>query len=295
VKILTNPRISRIANSVIKIITKNNITKLSFSFLMLVILIAIFGPWMAPYEYDETQYTDDGEIKMTEPPSAEHYLGTTNRGEDVFSRLIIGTQPTVVTGFLGGSIIISIGLLMGVTAGYIGGRVDEALMRITDAAYGLPFIPFALVVIAFFGVGFYTSILLIGVVLWRSSARVLRSQVLQIRERNYVTAAKMTGASTSRIMLRYIFPNIAPMAVLFFALGMGSAIVAEASLAFIGVTSPFVPSWGIMVRNAYNSGTLSAWWWAVPPGLLISTTVAAAFMFGRAYESSSETNTAEGI
>lgn len=254
-------------------------------FLILVLLMGVFGPSLAPYQHDETLRDENGEIIRTAPPSLDHPLGTTDLGYDVFSRILVGARPTVITGLLGGTLIISIGMFVGITAGYIGGAVDDILMRITDVAYGVPLIPFAIVLVTVIGVGFIQSIVVIGLLLWRGSARVLRSQVLQIKERPFVLAAKADGAGPLRIVVKHILPNVATMAILFFTLGIGYSIILQAGLAFIGVSSPFVPSWGIMVRNAYNSGLMStAWWWSITPGLLIGLTVLSTFMFGRGYE-----------
>jgi peptide/nickel transport system permease protein len=259
-------------------------TAVYFVFLLFVLFLGLFGPMLAPYEFDETLY-QGGEILRSEGPSLAHPLGTTNAGQDVLSRLLYGARPTVITGLLGGAMIITIGMTIGVTAGYLGGWVDTVLMRFTDLVYGVPLLPFAIVLVALFGVGFFESIVVIGLLLWRGNARVLRSQVLQIKERPFIMAARASGASRLRLIWKHILPNIASMAVLFFALGVGYTIILQASLAFIGVTNPFIPSWGVMVRNAYNSGLFAqAWWWSVPPGLMIALTVLATFMFGRGYE-----------
>ncbi|WP_137287679.1 ABC transporter permease [Halorussus salinisoli] len=279
--------IIRNLSQAIDLIRSDRITKVSILYLSLLVLLAIVGPTVAPYEANETIYRD-GSIAMGESPSIDHPLGTTDKGYDVLSRLIIGVRPTVLTGLLGGLLILVLGTSVGITAGYMGGQTDNALMRITDFVYGIPFIPFAIVLVTLLGVGFYTSILVIGLILWRGSARVLRSQVLQIKERPFIRSAKATGASKRRIVFKHIIPNVAPMAVLFFALGVGYSIILQASLAFLGVSNPFVPSWGVMLRNAYLSGSMATtWWWSLPPGALISLTVLATFMFGRAYESNS--------
>lgn len=260
-------------------------TRIYLVFIIFILLMGLTGPWIAPHEHNDRMRTADGELKRVESPSLAHPLGTTDQGFDVLSRLLIGARPTVIAAILGGTMIISIGLIIGLTSGYVGGRVDDVLMRLTDLVYGVPLIPFALVLIALFGVGYFKAILIIGLVLWRGSARVIRSQVLQIRERPFIQAARATGGSTPYIIIRHIFPNVAPMAVLFFALGTGFTIIIMASLSFLGVTNPFVPSWGVMVRNAFVSGRMAqAWWWSVPPGLLISFTVLSMFMFGRGYE-----------
>jgi peptide/nickel transport system permease protein len=270
----------------LKHLTSRKITLVPFIFLLGMVFLAYFGPWIAPYSATEVLYGPDGELLRAAPPSLSHPLGTTGQGYDVLSRVIIGARPTLITGLVGGSMVMGIGLTIGVTAGYVGGVVDEILMRVTDMAYSVPLIPFAIVMLAFFGFGFYASIFVIGLLLWRAYARVLRSQVLQIKQREYIESARALGASDTRIVVKHILPNIASMAFLFFALGMGYAIIVQAGLAFIGVTNPFVPSWGVMIRNAYNSGYYATRpLWALTPGLLISLTVLSAFLLGREYES----------
>jgi peptide/nickel transport system permease protein len=256
-----------------------------YLFLLLFILfIGVFGETLAPYPYNEPIYAN-GEVLISEPPSLQHPLGTTGDGYDVLSRVLVGAKPTVITGLLGGTIIIGVGMTIGMTAGFVGGRVEDILMRFTDMVYAVPMIPFALAIVATIGLGFYRIIIVIGLVLWRANARVIRSQVLQIKERPFILAARTTGASVPSLIKTHIFPNIAPMAVLFFAIGTGQAILIQAGLAFIGVSNPFIPSWGVMIRNAFTSGNIARlWWWAVPPGLLISTTVLSLYMFGRKYE-----------
>jgi len=267
------------------IILRDRLTRISFVFLLFVLTLGLIGPSITPYEYDERIYNEENDLVDLAPPSADHPLGTTDGGYDVLSRMLYGAQPTVITGLLGGTLIITIGMTIGITAGYFGGKVDTVLMRITDFAYGIPLLPFAILVIAFIGAGFIESVVVIGLLLWRANARVLRSQVLQVKERPFVLAAQMSGASSARIIIKHILPNVGAMAVLFFALGIGYSIILQAGLAFVGVSNPYVPSWGIMVRNAYQSGLLSvAWWWAVPPILMISFTVLATFLLGRQYE-----------
>lgn len=262
---------------------------------MSLIIIAIIGPYIAPYDHDERIRDENGEIVRAEPPSMDHPLGTTTDGFDVLSNLIIGTQPTIVAGFLGGAILITIGLSIGLVAGYYGNTIDNILMRFTDLMYGVPVIPFAIVLVALLGVSYFTSILIIGMILWRGSARVIRSQTLQIKERPFIQSAKAVGASNTRIIVSHILPNVAPMAILFFAIGTGYTILIMAGLAFLGVTDPFVPSWGIIVRNAYDSGLAGQmWWWSVPPGLLIALTVLALFMIGRSLEADEENNASVG-
>lgn len=260
-------------------------TLIYFLILVAIVSMGLFGPALAPYQYDETLYTGNYDVLSSEPPSLAHPLGTTENGYDVLSRILVGARPTVITGLLSGLLIIGIGATIGMTAGYVGGRTDGILMRFTDLVYGVPILPTALILVTFLGVSQLTTIVVIGVILWRGNARVIRSQVLQIKKQPYITAAKAYGASTPRIIRKHILPNVAAMAVLFFAIGVGYAIIIQAGLAFLGVANPFLPSWGVMVRNAYNAGAVtSAWWWSFPPGILISLTVLSTFMIGRRYE-----------
>lgn len=280
--------LSILAKKTLRNLLRERITKLAFACLILILFIGAIGPLVAPYDYNEQQLTADGQLDRYSPPSADHLLGTNDRGEDVLSRLLVGARATLITGLLAGSLMLVLGLSIGVTAGYIGGQTESVLMRFVDFMYGIPFIPFAIVLITFFGAGFYTTIAIIGLVLWRFIARVIRSQVLQIKQRPYIMAAKASGASTPWIIRKHILPNIANMAALFFAMGVGLAILEQAGLSFIGVTDPFTPTWGIMIRNAHQSGRVAdAWWWSFPPGIMISLTVLSLYLLGRGYEGTS--------
>ncbi len=266
-------------------ILKDRLTTMAGLVLLGVLLMGVFGEMLAPYSYEQQFLNSQGQLKSLEPPSSDHWLGTTRDGRDVLSRVLVGAQPTVVTGLVGGGMIVTTGLTIGVISGYLGGKIGSVLMRITDFVYGVPLIPFALVIAAVIGIGFWTVIFIIGALLWRSSARVIRSQVLQIRERPFIKSAEALGASRRRIIQKHILPNVMGMAALYFALGIGYSIIFQASLAFIGVSDPFVPSWGIMIRNVYNQFVLvEAWWWSIPPTALLSATVVSTFIIGRAFE-----------
>jgi peptide/nickel transport system permease protein len=283
-KITDQPYFRQLYSSLKKIFSDKSIWIYTV-FLILLLITAVFGPFIAPYDPAAPMYTESGEIKQLASPSMEHPLGTTVRGNDVFSRLLVGVGPTVLVGLIGGTMIAGIGLAVGVTAGYVGGTVGNILMRVTDFVYSVPVIPSAVVIISILGIGFYSSIFVLGLLLWRSSARVIRSQVLQIKNYPFIEATKATGASDTRIIVENILPNIAPMAIFFFAWGIGYTILVQSSLAFLGITDPFVPSWGIMIRNVYDTGYIAeAWWWSIPPGLLISFTVLSTFMIGRKFE-----------
>lgn len=261
------------------------LSRIALLYLVGVTILAIVGPYIIPYGFLEIQYAADGTPLIAAPPSLSHPLGTTGSGYDVMSRLMYGARPTLIAGFTSGALLITIGTTVGSVAGYVGGTVENVLMRITDFWYAVPLLPFAIIFIAYFSIGYWGSIFVIAFILWRGSARVIRSQVLQIKERPFITAARTTGGSTPYIIVKHILPNIATMVILFLALGIGSSILAFAGLAFLGITNPFVPSWGVMIRNAYDSGQMAETiWWSLPPGFMLSFTVLAAYVLGRRYE-----------
>lgn len=275
--------INKVSSS-LRVMLRDTATLVYFSILSVIIFLGIVGPYIAPYETLEI-VRQDGQMLRSVPPSLAHPLGTTNTGYDVFSQVLIGARPTVVSGILGGTIIISIGMAIGLVAGYLGGWVDDILMRLTDFAYGIPVLPTAIVLAALLGIGYYTTIVIIGFILWRSSARVIRSQVLQIKEQPYIKASVAAGASNTRIIVAHIIPNVLPMAIIFFSVGIGVTILIQAGLAFIGVVDPTIPSWGVIIRQAFRSGEISvSWWWGLPAGFLLSLTVLCTFMFGRSVE-----------
>lgn len=269
----------------VSFLVQDRFTLIFTIYLLFVLFLGVVGQELPLYGINEPIRDNSGSLLISEPPSLDHPLGTTTRGNDVFSRVVYGARPTIITGAIGGTIIITVGTSVGLVAGYVGGRTDDLLMRFTDLVYGVPLIPFAIVLVGIFSQGYLTSAAIIGVILWRGCARVIRSQVLEIRERPFVLSAKAGGASTPRIMWKHILPNIAPMAMLFFAIGVGSSILIQAGLTFLGLADPFTPSWGVMIRNAYASGSLAdRWWWALPPGIMISMTVLSTFIIGRKLE-----------
>lgn len=268
-----------------KILVSDSVTKAAVLFLGFIIFLGIFGPYLAPYDPSASFYTDGGDILRTHPPTLDHPLGTNSRGQDVLSRVLFGARPTVLTAAVAGGLMFTIGVTVGITSGYVGGTVDEVLMRFTDFMYSVPILPAAIVLVALLGGDFFITITIIGLLLWRGMARVIRSQTLQIKEQTFIQAARSTGASTPRILLKHVFPSVAPMAILFTAIGAGYAIIIQAGLAFLGVTDPLVTSWGVIIRNAFRAGAIGdAWWWSIVPGLLISFTVLSMFLIGRGYE-----------
>jgi peptide/nickel transport system permease protein len=248
-------------------------------------LLAVFAPMLAPYDPLQVQYQADGSVAQLLPPSRQFWLGTTYYGRDVLSQLLVGTRVAVVVGLVSAFFITAIGTNIGLISGYYGGWTDIVLMRITDVVFGIPFLPFAVVLVALLSPSLFNIILTISCLMWRTTARVIRAQVLGLRERPYVRAAKVAGAGDLRVMYVHILPNVLPMSLLYVALGIGWAVLAEASLSFLGFGDPQRLSWGEMLYSAYLTGSFrSSWWVVAPPGLCIAAFVASAFMIGREFE-----------
>jgi len=249
------------------------------------ILVAIFGPLFAPYS-PFVMIKENGKLMFNQDPSIKYLLGTTNMGRDIFSQLIYGSRPALIVGFTAAFFVMVIGTLVGLIAGYYRGKIGNILMRLTDVAFGIPFIPFVIVLVAFLGPSIWNIVLSMALLLWRDTARVIRSQVLTVRERSFIEAARVSGASDLRIMLVHITPNILPLSFLYGTLAIGWAILTEAAVSFLGFGDPRAISWGYMLHDAYVSQALSrgSFGWFVPPGICIMLMVMAGFYIGRGSE-----------
>ncbi len=253
--------------------------------LLFFLFLAVAGPALAPYPPNESNYLPDGSLARLLPPSEKYFFGTTNMGQDVFSQTIVGARLAIIIGLISAVFIVFIGTNIGLLSGYFGKYVDDFLMRLTDVAYGVPFIPFAIVLVTILGVGTTNIILAITLLMWRTSARVIRSQVLSLKERPFVSAAKVAGAGHFRLLYIHIAPNVFPLALLYMAFGVAWGILAEASLGFLGLGDPESVSWGQMLYFAFRAGAIrTAWWWVVPPGLSIILVVASCYLVGRTFE-----------
>ena len=257
----------------------------SLILLGLCLALAILGPWIAPYDPTARTYDAAGKLVRLAAPSWNHWLGTTILGRDVFSQMLVGARPALLVGGLTALGTVVIGVNIGLIAGYFGGRIDAFLMRVTDVFLGLPFLPFIIVVLSMTGRSLSTLVLAMTLVMWRSTARVVRAQVLSLREMPFVAAARITGASDMTILYREIAPNVMPLAMVSIAFALAWAIITEASIGFLGFGDPNVISWGSIVYDAYASQMMyRAPWWVIPPGVAIMVLVSAVYFVGRAYE-----------
>ena len=268
-------------------IRKDTLAMIGVVIILAFLFLALFGTLLAPHDPSENIRGEDGTLLRTAAPSISDgvYLGTTNYGEDVLSQVIVSTQVSVLVGLVAALIAVFIGSNVALISAYYGGRIDDALMRLVDIAYGLPFLPFAIVLVFIFGQGLWNMIVVIAAILWRDSARVVRSEVLTQKQRPYVKSARAIGASDARIMYKHIFPNVLPLVGLYAAFAVAYAIIYEASLAFLGFGDPELYSWGQMLFQAYHSGAIRfAWWWVLPPGICLMLLVMAVFFIGRSLE-----------
>jgi peptide/nickel transport system permease protein len=231
------------------------------------VLLAVIGPWIAPY--DPSARGD----ALVAPPSAAHWFGTTHLGQDIFSQVLVGARSVVFVGFLAGVIATVLSVLVGVTAGYLGGGADESLSLLANVFLVIPAIPLIIIISSAMGsIGDVTVALLIGLTSWAWGARVLRAQTLSLRKRDYVEAARATGEPTWRIVGFEILPNLTAVIASSFVGTVVFAVLAEITLAFIGVSETSDWNWGTILFWAQSEQALAqgAWWWFVPVGLAIA-------------------------
>ena len=251
------------------------------------ILVAIFADQLATHDPIEILYTPDYDLAADRRPGEDGYiLGTTGLGRDIYSQLIFGSRSALLIGLTAAFMVALVGTIVGLVAGYFGGIIDMILMRLADIAFGIPFLPFVIVLAAFLEPSIWNVVLAMTLVLWRDTGRVIRSQVLSLRTRAYVEAARVCGSSDLKIVFRHIAPNILPLSFLYGSIAIGWAILTEASISFLGFGDPETISWGYMLQDAFASAALStrSYYWFVPPGLCIIFVVVAGFFISRGYE-----------
>ncbi len=264
----------------IEIIGTSKLSILGGLILSFFFILAIVGPYVAPYD----PYSVDRDSLLS-PPSKEHLFGTSYLGRDILSQVIVGTKATIVVGLTAAIITVSIGFMVGLVSGYFGGYLDEVLMRLTDLAYSLPMLPFILVLSGMLRPSMWNVIMAIAILQWRAPARVIRSEVMSISHRAYIKAAKISGASSARIIFVHIAPNVLSLLFLYLSVVTGWAILTEATVSFLGFGDPSVITWGKMLQTAFVTGSLrTAWWWVVPPGISIMVLVLSVFLLSLAYE-----------
>lgn len=220
---------------------------LSLAFLLLLIVVALLAPWIAPYSPTEQDYAN-----MLAEPSARHWLGTDDLGRDVFSRLIHGTASSLYAAFLAVGVAVLVGVPVGLVAGFMGGWVDLAISRCIDTLLSLPAIVLAVAVTGAMGIGLTNAMLAVGLVFSPQLARLVRARTLVVRQELYVDAARCFGASLPRLLLKHVLPNAIQPVLVQATLLLAVALLAEASLSFLGLgVQPPDVSWGMMIARGY--------------------------------------------
>jgi len=231
--------------------------------------IALFVPLVL--EFDPNAFTMD----RFSPPSGEHLLGTDDVGRDVFAELLYGSRVSLLVGITASAISVAIGGIIGLVGGYFGRYVEEGLMRFTDIFLVIPQLPFMLLIAALAGPSLLNIIIVIGILSWPSTARIVRSLVISLKERTFIERARAIGAGDWHIMRKHVLPNVIPLMFANTILIIAVAILTESTLAFLGLGDPLVISWGSMLHYAFTSLAMSngAWWYFVPPGVCIALVV----------------------
>ncbi|MGE0440594.1 MAG: ABC transporter permease [Gemmatimonadales bacterium] len=246
----------------------------SLGVVMLLGAACFLAPFIAPYPMDAIDLAS-----LRQPPSAAHLLGTDDLGRDVLSRLLWGGRISIVIGLLAALLGTALGALVGSVAAFFGGRTDNVLMRITDVAYAIPTLPLLIVLSAYAGATVGPMVIIISLLSWMATARVVRGEVLSVRERPFVEAARCLGARSSRLIARHVIPNAVGPLIVGATLAVGNAIMVESSLSFLGLgVQPPTPTWGNMLMDSQATMATKPWLTIVPGTAILLVVLAFNFL-----------------
>ena len=256
-------------------LTRNKAAMVGGSILIILILCAIAAPWIAPYPY-AYQDLDLGAA----PPSAQHILGTDILGRDLFSRILYGARVSLLVGFVATGVALVIGVSWGIVAGFFGGTIDSVMMRIVDILYGLPFIIFVILLMVIFGSNLWLLFGAIGAVEWLTMSRIVRAQVIGLKNQEFVLAAKAMGVSNFSMFRRHLLPNILGPIAVYATLTIPQVMLLESFLSFLGLgIQPPMSSWGTLIKDGVESMEEYSWL-LVYPGITFTVTLFALNFFG---------------
>tara|TARA_E500000178_G_scaffold180600_1_gene179252 strand:+ start:792 stop:1643 length:852 start_codon:yes stop_codon:yes gene_type:complete len=256
--------------------------------LIVLIVLAAFAPWIAPYPY-AYQNLDLG----ASPPSSAHLLGTDVLGRDLLSRILYGARISLLVGFIATTVALVIGVSWGIIAGYAGGKVDSVMMRIVDILYGLPFIIFIILLMVIFGRNLWLLFLAIGAVEWLTMARIVRAQVLSLKNQEFVLAAQAMGVSNFAMFKRHLLPNILGPVAVYATLTIPQVMLLESFLSFLGLgIQPPMSSWGTLIKDGVESMEEYSWL-LIYPGLTFTITLFALNFFGDGLRDALDPKTSE--
>jgi peptide/nickel transport system permease protein len=252
--------------------------------LLLIVAMALAAPLLA--DHDELRAINAVDNPRWATPSELSPLGTDNFGRSVWAQFVWGARISLLVGLAATAIAIVVGSVVGITAGYFGKWFGAVMMRLTEWFLVIPFLPLAIVLAAVLGPSVRNIILVIGITSWPVTARIVRAQVLSLKERLYVERSRAFGASSRYIMTRHVLPNVSPLILANLTLTVPVAILSETTLSFLGLGDPTRASWGKMLEEAYSAGavTRNAWWYYLPPGLGVMAIVLAFVLIGQALE-----------
>jgi peptide/nickel transport system permease protein len=270
--VISEPASARVARSQKQLFwhqfRKHKLALVAALVLLVLVAMVVLAPWIAPYEFDAID-----PLHGRQPPTPQHWLGTDDLGRDLYTRLLYGGRISMAIGIFSALVGTSVGTLMGSMAGYYGKTIDNVIMRATDVAFSIPSLPLLIILSAYAKSAIPVMILVIGLLSWMSTARIVRGTVLSVRERDFTTAARAIGVRDARIILRHILPNALAPIIVGATLGVGGAIIAESSLSFLGLGVQIpTPSWGNMLQDAQSTMS-SKPWLTIFPGMAILITV----------------------
>jgi peptide/nickel transport system permease protein len=244
------------------------------------VVVALAAPLIAPHSPTEKVG------RVYAPPSSEFLLGLDDAGIDMLSLLIWGARVSLLVGFAASLMAMLIGGTIGILSGYLGGRTDNVLMRITDYFLVIPDVPLMIVAAAIWGQSLFNIVVIIAVIYWTSTARLIRAQVKSVREQVYVKRARALGAGNFRLIAKHVLPQVTPLLVANTVLTVAAAIFAETYIAFLGLGDPSQISWGKLIQNSLSGGAIfsDAWWAIVPPGVCVTLVILACTMVGQSME-----------
>ncbi|WP_129666077.1 ABC transporter permease [Phytoactinopolyspora endophytica] len=245
-----------------------------------IVVLALLAPWVSPHGSREKAGG------VYERPSWSLPLGLDDAGTDMVTLLLWGARTSLLVGFAAALIAVVVGGTVGLLAGYVGGKTDAVLMRITDYMLVIPDIPLLLIVATVWGRSLTSVILIIGLLSWARLARVVRSEAMSMRERAYVRRALTIGAGAFRVITQHVLPHVVPLLLTLAIFAVGNAILVETAIAFLGLGDPSAISWGRLIQNAFAGQAVSrgAWWAIVPPGLAVGALILSCTLIGRALE-----------
>ncbi len=247
----------------------NRAALLGLILILLIVLMALAAPLITRYDPNEMDLAS-----MNEPPSAQHWFGTDDLGQDVFTRVVYGARISLMIGFVPSLISLILGTALGLMAGYMGRRVDAVIMRLADVVLAFPSLLLAMVIMYTLGSSILNMFIALSIINWAGTARVVRAQTLSLKEKEFVEAARSMGVSRWRIAFRHILPNCLPNLIVLFTLDIPGAIMWESSMSFLGVGDPNTASWGLMVSQGKGYAYMCPWL-ILAPGIAILVTVMA--------------------